>query len=288
MGTWLEKLFSSDGFVPRLRCGAWSAGHARLAIIADVLIFVAYVAIPVAFGILAWRQRVRNFPHVPLLWFLVAFIAWCGVTHLVNAMMFYWPVYRLDTAARVITAGVSLATVVYLLQVLPEILALRSPREYEVALQERDAAVQALQADRTSMDALLDQSVSAVVGADMSGRVILWNRQAEVTFQWTAQEVLGRPISELLIPPEQREAHLFGLRRYLETGEGPLLRRRIELQALRKDQYSILVEARIVAISHGAGPAFYAFLRDLTADRQLEMDLRSRVATLEKMVLPPG
>jgi PAS domain S-box-containing protein len=54
---------------------------------------------------------------------------------------------------------------------------------------------------------LLDQVRNAVVAIDAEGRINYWNRHATTLYQWTAEEVLGRNLQELLIPaPEQARA----------------------------------------------------------------------------------
>ena len=44
-----------------------------------------------------------------------------------------------------------------------------------------------------------------------------------------------REVAELIIPPSLREAHRDGLSRYLKTGRGPIVGRRVELTAMRRD-----------------------------------------------------
>jgi PAS domain S-box-containing protein len=46
---------------------------------------------------------------------------------------------------------------------------------------------------------LLDQVQAAVTASDLQGRIIHWNRHAEVLFGWTAAEALGRDFRDLLM-----------------------------------------------------------------------------------------
>jgi hypothetical protein len=80
---------------------------------------------------------------------------------------------------------------------------------------------------------------------------------------------------ELIIPSQMREQHRKGLARYLKTGEGPLLGKRIEIAALRRDGSEILVELAIAAYKIEGSPVFTAYLRDMT--ERLRND-RRRVA----------
>jgi len=119
----IGSIFDTTGFVPRWECGEWSLLHGWTHIIGDILIFLAYAAIPISLGIMAWRKG-NQLPFGRVLWLFVAFIASCGLTHLVEAVLFYEPVYRLSAVMKVITATVSWATVFALLRVVPGVLAL--------------------------------------------------------------------------------------------------------------------------------------------------------------------
>src|SRR4051812_39373353 len=82
--------------------------------------------------------------------------------------------------------------------------------------------------------AILDGALDAVVVADEQGTIGIWNVQATKVFGWTADEALGRNIAELIIPGRYRAQHLAGLAHFRATGEGAILRRRIEITALHR------------------------------------------------------
>ena len=56
-----------------------------------------------------------------------AFVFACGTTHLVEAFIFWFPVYRLAGLLKVATASVSWVTVAAFVPVLPTMLAMRFP-----------------------------------------------------------------------------------------------------------------------------------------------------------------
>ncbi len=47
---------------------------------------------------------------------------------------------------------------------------------------------------------VLDLARDAFVETDARGVLTEWNRQSEVLFGWSRDEVLGRPVTEFLIP----------------------------------------------------------------------------------------
>ena len=122
--------------------------------------------------------------------------------------------------------------------------------------------------------ALFDSALDAVVTMDAAGTITGWNAQAERTFGWTAAEATGRILGDLLIPPQYREAHRRGVAEFLATGAGPILGKRIEITALRRDGREFPVELTVNAARLGEDWLFSAFLRDITERRQLEHQLR--------------
>jgi PAS domain S-box-containing protein len=117
---------------------------------------------------------------------------------------------------------------------------------------------------------ILDAALDCIVSIDHMSRVIEWNTAAERTFGYPREAALGRDLAELIIPPEYRERHREGMAHYLATGEGPVLNKRIELDAVRADGSRLPVELAISPISARDRPRFTAYLRDLTLRRQAE------------------
>ena len=112
--------------------------------------------------------------------------------------------------------------------------------------------------------AILDSALDCIITMDAEGVVREFNPAAERIFGFTRAQAVGQELAELIIPPLLRERHRQGLRHYLETGEGPVLGRRIEISALRADGHEILVELAICAFRIERKPVFTAYLRDIT------------------------
>jgi len=112
--------------------------------------------------------------------------------------------------------------------------------------------------------AILDSALDCIITMDARGVVREFNPASVRVFGYTRHQAVGRELAELIIPPALRERHRQGLQRYLETGEGPVLGRRIEIAAVRADQTEILVELAITAFRIGTEPVFTAYLRDIT------------------------
>jgi PAS domain S-box-containing protein len=130
------------------------------------------------------------------------------------------------------------------------------------------------------MRLVIDSALDAVVAMDAEGRIHDWNRQAETVFGWCRDEVLGRSLAETIIPESQRAAHSAGLARFLATGEGPVLNRRIEVSALRRDGSEFPVELTVTALMAGGARCFSAFVRDISDRKRAERQFAERTAEL--------
>jgi hypothetical protein len=114
----LRHVFDASSWPRRGSCGYWSSVHASMLVTFDVTIYVAYFAIP---ALMIWRWvRWERYGESPAMLFLglvlfAAFIASCGVTHLVGDVMpFLWPAYWVVTIFSGACALVSVAAMVYL------------------------------------------------------------------------------------------------------------------------------------------------------------------------------
>src|SRR5262249_12299993 len=111
-------VFDTSGFMPRWQCGIWSLQLGLLHIVSDLAIFAAYTAIPLVIAFFVLRRK--DVPFLRIFWLFVAFIFACGTTHLIEAIIFWHPVYRLAGVVKLLTAGASWATVVAVAFVAPK------------------------------------------------------------------------------------------------------------------------------------------------------------------------
>jgi protein-histidine pros-kinase len=92
-----------------------------------------------------------------MFWMFGAFIIGCGTTHLMEVVTSYTPVYRLSGVIKLLTAGVSLATAVALVPLVPKALSLRSPRALEKEIEQRRRAEEVLARQAASLGEQADQ-----------------------------------------------------------------------------------------------------------------------------------
>ena len=146
-------------------------------------------------------------------------------------------------------------------------------RELEIAV-EMGLSIHAkeleVKASEERMRLIFDNALDAVVMMDAAGLITGWNPQAEKTFGWKKEEVLGNSLSETIIPPQFRAEHERGLKHFLATGSGPLFNKRIEFSAIHRDGREFPVELSVSPLITQNGPSFSAFVRDITKRNQAQ------------------
>jgi PAS domain S-box-containing protein len=146
----------------------------------------------------------------------------------------------------------------------------------------RKRADAALRISEARKSAFFRLALDCIISMDHEGRVLEFNPAAERTFGYREDEVVGKELASLIIPPPMREQHRRGLAHYLATGEGPVLNRRLELTAVRSDGTEFPVELTVSRIPGEGPPVFTAHLRDITERVELENHLRHSIAELSE------
>ena len=166
-------LFDTSGFPARWHCGTWSEALGWLHIGSDTAIFAAYTAIPVVLAYFVMRKPDIPFPKI--FWLFVAFILSCGFGHLLEAVIFWHPVYRLAGVVKLVTAIVSWGTVVALIAIVPKALQFPGFAKLNIELQQSNEEL------RRTMDQVRERT--ARLQAEVSERRRAEEELAEHTRQ---------------------------------------------------------------------------------------------------------
>jgi PAS domain S-box-containing protein len=145
---------------------------------------------------------------------------------------------------------------------------------------ERAQSDKALKRSEARKTAILDSALDGIVTIDHEGHVTEFNPAAERTFGYHRDDVLGRQLADVIIPPSLREKHRRGFTRYLATCEARMLGRRVEMTAMRADGTEFPCELAISRISLDGPPSFTGYLRDITERKLSEAQLRRSGAYL--------
>jgi PAS domain S-box-containing protein len=139
-----------------------------------------------------------------------------------------------------------------------------------IDITEKKEAEDAIRQSEERMRAVLESALDCVITIDHLGRIIEFNPAAEKTFGYERRQAIGQVLAELIIPPSLRERHQRGLTRYLSTGKGAVLGKRVELTGMRSDQSEFPLELAITRIGSQEPPMFTGFIRDITDRKQAE------------------
>ncbi len=157
----------------------------------------------------------------------------------------------------------------------------RSLRTLLDAGRKRKRTIEALRDGNERLGLVVETAYDAFVAIDAAGKIIEWNPQAERTFGWKRDQILGRALAETIIPPLLREAHRKGLAHFFATGEGPVFNKRLELTALDRSGREFPVELTISPVRLRGSWVFYAFLRDITERKRMEQGVAHLAAIVE-------
>jgi len=130
---------------------------------------------------------------------------------------------------------------------------------------------------------IIRSSMEAIITVDAGQHVVLFNPMAERLFGWTAEEAIGRPLSDF-IPARFRSAHEAHVRRFGVTGvsERQMGQQRT-LHALRRDGSEFPIEASISQTVDHEGKLFTVMLRDTTERVRAEEALRRSREELQQL-----
>ncbi|MCE6988981.1 ATP-binding protein [Dyadobacter sp. CY323] len=176
-------ILSTEHWPARWYCGEWTDFHGWLYIISDLLIWAAYFLIPIFLMRVALTRRDFPFPHA--IWLFVAFIVLCGLTHFIDAIIFWVPVYRLSALVRFLTAGVSLSTVFFLFKIFPNILLIRSVDDLKKEIEERNLVEEKLAASEYLLTAAGEVGRLAGWEYDLATKEFNWTKTAGQIFETT-------------------------------------------------------------------------------------------------------
>jgi PAS domain S-box-containing protein len=123
------------------------------------------------------------------------------------------------------------------------------------------------------MRALIDAALDCVIISDYRGRILEFNASAEQTFGYAREDVVGRPMAEVIVPPQYREAHRAGLARCAAGEGGALLGQRMEMHGMRADGSEFPIELTVNKVEGSDPPMFVGYLRDITERRRADEEV---------------
>lgn len=141
----------------------------------------------------------------------------------------------------------------------------------------------ALKESEELTQAILDSAFDAIISMDMDGKVKTWNKRAETIFGWSSSDILGKTLTDTIVPPRYRELHKKGLERFLATGKTTVINQQIEIYALHRDGFEFPVEISICATPWEGSFIFNGIIRDTTTRKHAEEQAKQKSDEYEVM-----
>ena len=257
----IRLIFITEGFPPRWYCGsAWTPELGYFHIFSDLAIFGSYIIISLT--VAYFMSKRDDIPFTFIFWLFCSFTVLCGLTHFVDATLFWQPWYRLSSTIKFFTAIVSLLTAYKLIKVIPKVLDLPS-----------------LAATRAHLSWIFDSTQDAIITIDLEGKVTAWNGGAEDIFGYHVSEALGKNLSCLLT----EESDIKEFKKNISNVLSGKLKGSYEIK--RTNKFGKILDLSITAspLFDGTGKilGICSIIKDITEKKKLERDLKDKFKELE-------
>lgn len=135
----------------------------------------------------------------------------------------------------------------------------------------------------TKLRLIIDNALDAVVTMNAEGNIAEWNKNAEHIFGYRHDEVIGKKMSELIMPKRHIEPHKKGMKHYFDGGGGVLINNRTEISAIDRNNHEFPIELSITPVTQDGTTFFSAFIRDITERKEIEAQKEFLLEELESV-----
>lgn len=273
-----QKLFDTSDFPPRWHCGQWSEFHGWLYIISDLAVWAAYFAIPLS--IIRFITRRSNERFMKLYFLFAAFILACGSTHLLDAIMFWFPAYRLGALVRLGTAVVSWVTVFNIIKILPMASSLRTADQLEAEIKQRKEMEEQLRINNAMLTEALQIAKLGHWRWDVEKNIVTWTDATLQVFgrEGTSKEITYEDYLRRVHPEDRQYVHN-RIDEALNTGDLKSFYFRSQLQdgSVR----IILAKGKVITDDTGKVVKMVGTVQDITDQKNTEQELLLKSQKLE-------
>jgi PAS domain S-box-containing protein len=148
-------------------------------------------------------------------------------------------------------------------------------------------ALDTVRASESRIRAIVETAQDAFIGADLQGRVIEWNKQAEQLLGWRRDEAIGKHLGDLMLRDQWRPDANASPLPFLEGGQGGTLDRRVERVVTDRHGAEIPVEVSSGLTGSADAATFTIFLRDITERKRIDRMKNEFVGTVSHELRTP-
>lgn len=272
---YFANLLSTENWPARWTCGTWSAADGWIYIISDLVIFAAYLSIPIMLFFYLWKKDLGFFKLLAVAFGV--FILSCGITHLVDAIIFWEPIYRFSGFVRAITAVVSVATVGLMIKSIPFALTFKSPGTLQWEITKAVSEVEEL-------NQILQESFEiARIGTwklDLETNQVKWSDSLYDLYGVPRGTPIDLELS-LRLYPKQNELIERTIANAIETGK----KYSIDLLLTKESGQQVWTRAiGIPKMENGIVTCIKGYVLDINDSKQLEIERKKSQERLEREV----
>jgi two-component system, sensor histidine kinase and response regulator len=268
-----SSLFRTGGFYHGNSPG-WSGGLVAVHVIAALATWAAFTTTLIALNYYILRRKNARVSRA--FWIFEGFLFAGGTLHLMNALMFWWPVYRFLGVLHVLTAALCWAAVISLIPVIPRILALRKPEELAKEIAERKKAEETLRVSEHRFRTMADTMPAMVAIFQGTGHAYV-NPTSQTIMGYTREELIHLSFIDYVHPEFRQKV----MERSVARQRGEHVESRYEIRLVAKDGRNLWVDFSATPIEYDGQPAILGIAIDITQRKEMEQALRTAMEAAE-------
>lgn len=204
-----------------------------------------------------------DIPYRPIFFLFGLFIVSCGLTHLIGAVEFFWPIYHFGLLINMITVISSLATAWYTYPITIEALKLQSP--------------ELLLAANKRFEALLSATAETILLFDKDDTIIDCNKSTERMFLYSNEETLGKKLLDFAFDKDLVSNSLNQMKAGYDSSKiGDFT----EAQMIDKNGRIFDCAISFANASVDGEQMYVVIIRDVSARKRLERERKILIETL--------
>ena len=146
-------------------------------------------------------------------------------------------------------------------------------------ISEKKQTEEALRENEQKFRALIDQAADGIIFHDFTGNIIDINRQTEISFGYSRDEVIGKMKVHDMDPNVEKKQHFENLWKTLEPGQSYSF----ETIHVRKDKSTYPVEIRLGIVEVNGEEHILAIWRNITERKKAENDLKEAFKQIQNL-----